>query len=282
MKLNNILFIIFANTIFVSCEPENLRDTSFATFDDHPLNVSVYTDVSTDNSGIVQIAPYADGASYFQVNLGDGSEVQIIPTGTVINHVYDTGTYEIKVIAESINGSNSNEISKSFFVLSKCVEETEENIDSSLGALNITILDKLKSKFNPLGGYTSRPAVNPLHNLSNISCTVQQVVRVEGCSSFAGLLKLFDVPFNISEDSDLFTIDVYGVESTVELNILFAGSEVFNITKSLTKAGEWQKLTFDLSAYHGNTLSRILLYFDKGEACDNSVYYFDNIQLLDE
>ena len=76
-------------------------------------------------------------------------------------------------------------------------------------------------------------------------------------------------------------MDLYG-EKTVDVNILFVGSKIFNITQSVTKTGAWEKLSFDLSPHHGETISRLLIYFDKGEACDDSIYYFDNIQLLAE
>ena len=105
------------------------------------------------------------------------------------------------------------------------------------------------------------------------------MVRTNGCTAFAGLLKAFSSPFPITEDSDIFTLDVYG-EQTVNVNILFVGPDIFDITQSTTNSEEWQKLTYDLSAYHGGSISRILIYFDKGETCDDSVYYFDNIQLL--
>ena len=281
MRLLKILTLLCVTVIFNSCESENLRDTSFADFQEAPTNVSVHIKVPTDLSGNVTIAPYGDGVDSFEVDLGDGSEVQEISAGTVINHVYETGDYEVTVVATSITGLSSAEITNSFFVLSSCIAETEENADGAAGPLNITILDKYKSTFTPIGGLTTAPVANPSLTLSNTSCTVQEVVRVDGCTAFAGLLKLFSAPFAISEDADTFTMDLYG-EQTVDVNILFVGSQIFNITQSVTKTGAREKLSFDLSPYHGDTISRILIYFDKGEACDDSIYYFDNIQLLAE
>ena len=281
MRLLKILTLLCVTVIFNSCESENLRDTSFADFQEAPTNVSVNIKVSTDLSGNVTIAPYANGVDSFEVDLGDGSEVQEISAGTVINHVYETGDYEVKVVATSITGLSSAEITNSFFVLSSCIAETEENADGTAGPLNITILNNYKSTFTAIGGFTTAPVGTPLLTLSNTSCTVQEVVRVDGCTSFAGLLKLFSAPFAISEDADTFVMDLYG-EKTVDVNILFVGSKILNITQSVTKTGAWEKLSFDLSPHHGETISRLLIYFDKGEACDDSIYYFDNIQLLAE
>ena len=281
MRLIKILILTCVTVTFYSCDSEGLRDTSFADFQQAPKNIGVMINVSTDFSGNVQITPYADGAEFFLVDLGDGSTIQEISAGLEINHIYETGQYEIKVVAFSNTDVSSNEISDSFFVLSTCQTETEQNIDGNAGALNISIVNRFQNNFTSIGGLTTRATNNPALSLSNISCNVQEVVRASGCTAFAGLLKAFSSPFPITEDSDIFTLDVYG-EQTVNVNVLFVGPDIFDITQSTTNSGEWQKLTYDLSAYHGGSISRILIYFDKGETCDDSVYYFDNIQLLAE
>ena len=281
MRLIKILILICVTATLNSCDSDGLRDTSFADFAKAPTNVGIMTKVSKDFSGNVQITPYADGAEFFLVDLGDGSAIQAISTGLEINHIYETGQYEIKVVAFSTNDIGSNEVSDSFFVLSTCQTETEQNIDGNTGPLNISVVNIFQNTFTSIGGLTTRATNNPALSLSNISCNVQEVVRTSGCTAFAGLLKAFSSPFSISEESDTFTLDVYG-EQTVNVNILFVGPEIFDITQSTTKYGEWQKLTYDLSAYHGGSISRILIYFEKGEICDDSVYYFDNIQLLAE
>jgi hypothetical protein len=281
MRLIKILILIYFTAILNSCDSDGLRDTSFADFSKAPTNVGVMTKVSTDFSGSVQIIPYADGAEFFLVDLGDGSAIQEISTGNEINHIYETGQYEIKVVAFSTNDIGSNEISDSFFVLSTCQTETEQNIDGNTGALNISVVNIFKNTFTPIGGLTTRATNNPALSLSNISCNVQEVVRTSGCTAFASLLTSFSSPFSISEESDTFSLDVYG-EQTVNVNVLFVGPDIFDITQSTTISGEWQRLSYDLSAHHGSSISRILIYFDKGEICDDSVYYFDNIQLLAE
>ena len=132
MRLIKTLILIYVTAILNSCDSDGLRDTSFADFSKAPTNVGVMTKVSTDFSGSVQIIPYADGAEFFLVDLGDGSAIQEISTGNEINHIYETGQYEIKVVAFSTNDIGSNEISDSFFVLSTCQTETEQNIISNL------------------------------------------------------------------------------------------------------------------------------------------------------
>ena len=279
MKLINIVLFLIVSALMLSCESDNLRGTSFANQTLTPINVAVLVDVAIDNSGIVNLYPSAEGASNFEVDFGDGSDLKVFAAEAPIIHVYETGTFEVKVAALSTSGVRSEEVSESFFILSTCVVDDEENIDGTAGPLNITIFDRLESGFTPLGGFTTRAVYSQVFNLSNMSCNIQEVVRKTGCSSFAGLLRAFTTPFTISETSDNFTIDLYGVENTVDLNILFVGSQTFNMTQSLTAPDEWEKLSFDLSAHHGETLTRVILYFDKGETCEDEVYYFDNIQL---
>ena len=107
MRLIKILILIYFTAILNSCDSDGLRDTSFADFSKAPTNVGVMTKVSTDFSGSVQIIPYADGAEFFLVDLGDGSAIQEISTGNEINHIYETGQYEIKVVAFSTNDIES-------------------------------------------------------------------------------------------------------------------------------------------------------------------------------
>lgn len=68
MRLLKILTLLCVTVIFNSCESENLRDTSFADFQEAPTNVSVHIKVPTDLSGNVTIAPYGDGVDSFEVD----------------------------------------------------------------------------------------------------------------------------------------------------------------------------------------------------------------------
>ena len=50
------------------------------------------------------------------------------------------------------------------------------------------------------------------------------------------------------------------------------------INQEMTKVGEWEELTFDFSAHSDKTFKSVIVYFDRDQACDDSVYYFDNLK----
>ncbi len=275
--------ILISSFVFllIGCEKasDDLRDTSFAETTISPTNVAVDTQVYTDNSGKVIITPSAIGAVSFTVDKGDESPISTVDNGYSIENFYDTGEYTISVIAESLTGDKSNQVSTDIFVVSTCVEELEENIDSEVGNLLIENIDQYNSLFTSIGGISSTPVENPKADLTNISCLVEQVTMNSGCSTFAGLLLTFPNNYTISETSNIFSMNVFFTDRSFDVSVFFIGSENYEIVQTSDKLNQWETLNFDLSPYNGETLKRVILYFDKGEPCDDSVLYFDQIKL---
>ena len=277
--MKKILIIIIAFSI-VGCEisEEETRDTSFADTSIVPSNIMIDTQISTDNSGRVLITPSAEGASLFYVDKGDESPIDEISIGESVENFYNTGDYIISVTAESATGEQST-LTKEIFVLSTCIADESDNINSEAGPLLIDIENKFNSLFTNLGGISSLPETNPKHDLNNTTCTVEKVSMNSGCSSFAGLLLTFTNDFQISETSNVFSISVFSLEKSVDVSIFFIGSQNYELQQTVENLNQWNTLNFDLSAFNGETLKRIILYFDKGDPCDDSIYYFDQIKL---
>ena len=184
--MNKILYTIVSIVLFFGCETkDDLRDTSFATTSIAPSNLGIDTQISNDNSGEVSITPYGVGISSFYVDKGDESTIDTIGLGSSLTHIYKSGEYTISVTAESPTGLQSTE-TKDIFVLSNCLSEEFENIDGEEGSLSINILDKYNSLFTNIGKITSSPATNPKHDLTNPSCTVEQVNMEVGCTAYSG------------------------------------------------------------------------------------------------
>ncbi len=277
--MKKILIIIIAFSL-VGCEisEEEIRDTSFADTSIVPFNIMIDTQISTDNSGRVLITPSAEGASLFYVDKGDESPIDEISIGESVENFYNTGDYIISVTAESATGEQST-LTKEIFVLSTCIADESDNINSEAGPLLIDIENKFNSLFTNLGGISSLPETNPKHDLNNTTCTVEKVSMNSGCSSFAGLLLTFTNDFQISETSNVFSISVFSLEKSVDVSIFFIGSQNYELQQTVENLNQWNTLNFDLSAFNGETLKRIILYFDKGDPCDDSIYYFDQIKL---
>lgn len=277
--MKKIFFIIIAFSI-IGCEisEEDIRDTTFADISIVPSSIVIDTQISTDNSGGVVITPSAEGTTLFYVDKGDESPIDEIKIGGSVENFYDTGDYTISVTAESVTGERIS-LTKEIYVLSTCIPDENDNIDNNAGPLFIDVNDKYNSLFTNLGGISSSPETNPKHDINNTSCTVEKVSMNSGCSSFAGLLLTFPSDFHISESSNLFSMSVFSLEKNVEVTVFFIGSQNYELQQTVENLNQWESLNFDLSPYNGETLKRVILYFDKGDPCDDSVYYFDQIKL---
>ena len=264
----------------IGCEisEEEIRDTTFADTTIVPSSIEIDTQISTDNSGRVIITPYAEGTSLFYVDKGDESPIDEINIGESVENFYNTGDYTITVTAESATGVQLA-LTKEIFVLSTCTLDEIDNINSDTGPLLIDIKDAFNSLFTNLGGISSSPETNPKHDLNNTSCTVEKVSMNSGCSSFAGLLITFPNDYQISESSNLFSMSVFSLEKNVNVSVFFIGSQNYELQQTVENLNQWETINFDLSHYNGETLKRVILYFDKGEQCDDSIYYFDQIEL---
>lgn len=277
--MKKIFFIIIAFSL-IGCEisEEEIRDTTFADISIVPSTIVIDTQISTDNSGRVIITPSADGTSLFYVDKGDESPIDEINIGGSVENFYETGDYTITVTAESATGEQLT-LTKDIFVLSTCIDDESDNINSGAGSLLIDIKDIFNSLFTNLGGISSSPETNPKQDLNNTTCTVERVSMNSGCSSFAGLLITFPNDYQISESSNLFSMSVFSLEKNVDVSVFFIGSQNYELQQTVENLNQWETLNFDLSPYNGETLKRVILYFDKGEPCDDSVYYFDQIEL---
>ena len=277
--MKKIFFITIAFSL-IGCEisEEEIRDTTFADISIVPSSIEIDTQISTDNSGRVIITPSAEGTSLFYVDKGDESPIDEINIGESVENFYLTGDYTITVTAESSTGEHLT-LTKEIFVLSNCIDDENDNIDNEAGPLFIDVKDKFNSLFTNLGGISSSPETNPKHDLNNSSCTVEKVSMNSGCSSFAGLLITFPNDYQISESSDVFSMSIFSLEKNVEVSIFFIGSQNYELKQTVENLNQWETINFDLSPYNGETLKRVILYFDKGEPCDDSVYYFDHIEL---
>ena len=277
--MKKIFFITIAFSL-IGCEifEEEIRDTTFADISIVPSTIVIDTQISTDNSGRVIITPSADGASLFYIDKGDESPIDEINIGGSVENFYETGDYTITVTAESATGEQLT-LTKDIFVLSTCIDDESDNINSEAGSLLIDIKDIFNSLFTNLGGISSSPETNPKQDLNNTTCTVERVSMNSGCSSFAGLLITFPNDYQISESSNLFSMSVFSLEKNVDVSVFFIGSQNYELQQTVENLNQWETLNFDLSPYNGETLKRVILYFDKGEPCDDSVYYFDQIEL---
>ena len=76
-----------------------------------PANISALMTIKQDNSGKVTILPKGEGVSQFEIIFGDGTvEPGYVSPGGTIQHTYEEGTYDVKIIGMSLNGKKTEVI----------------------------------------------------------------------------------------------------------------------------------------------------------------------------
>lgn len=102
----SILFVSF----IVACSQDD-SDTGFFDNADAPANLSALFTITQNNSGLVTIAPHAEGVVSYQVYYGDATvEPAAVGVGQNTTHTYAEGQYDVKIIATGINGKTTEKI----------------------------------------------------------------------------------------------------------------------------------------------------------------------------
>ncbi|WP_117883783.1 hypothetical protein [Aureibaculum luteum] len=141
------LLIFFVS--FTGCEEEdnfNYLDEVTA-----PTNVSAVYDITQDNTGTVTITPNGDGATTYNIYLGDSTTQPIlVKQGSSTTHIYPEGSFTIKIEAIGITGLKT-EASQDLVVSFKAPENLEvliENDPAISKQLNVTATADFATMFD--------------------------------------------------------------------------------------------------------------------------------------
>ncbi|WP_170063238.1 PKD domain-containing protein [Polaribacter porphyrae] len=220
----------------------------------------------------------SENATSYLWDFGDGT------TSTLIEPVkkYLNGTYTIKLTATNENGSSTVEDS---ILIDGCVDETAENIDPANGPLNWTFLNANgNASFDAFGNIGGGIVTNPKLDAVNSSCNVFSYTKAIGCETWSGAGYVLNTSLDFSTMSEkIFKLKVYAETQITDVTLLlefqpFPNNNPFEQRlASITQVGEWQELTFDFSNVNTGTFKNIVIYFERGAACDGDVYYFDDL-----
>ena len=114
-----------------------------------PSNIGVNFIVTQDNTGLATITPFAEGATSFSLDFGDGSESVSFANGENVQHVYAEGTYTVGVVATNIIGESA-EITQELvmsFQAPRNLEVTIENDVAVSRKVNITATAEFATTF---------------------------------------------------------------------------------------------------------------------------------------
>lgn len=127
MKIFKILAMLTISVlVFTGCEDDEITNYAFQDVS-APENVTAAFDVSQDDSGTVTITPSGEGASVFQIDLGNGETTEIA-AGESVTTVYDEGEYMVNIVAVGPTGLTS-EYNQMLNISFKAPENLMINVD---------------------------------------------------------------------------------------------------------------------------------------------------------
>ncbi|MDA8970361.1 carbohydrate binding domain-containing protein [Flavobacteriaceae bacterium] len=140
--------------VIISCTDN--RDLGFLEEVVLPSNISALFDITQDNSGLVTITPSGEGASTFEIGLGDSSESVRITSGESIENIYTEGSYDVSITAFNIVG-DSTQVNQQLVVSFQAPQNLEvviENDASTSKQVNISASADFATSYEFYSGET--------------------------------------------------------------------------------------------------------------------------------
>ncbi len=239
-----------------------------------PENVVLNESTEVHN---ITVSPKADYANGFLVYFDDKDQPVSVANGGTIIYTYEkAGTYTVKLVALS-GGAATTTITKEVtvydaFRLPLTFEDPAQNysVGGTFGGVGTEIVD------------------NPFKTGMNTSKKVWKYVKGEGAESWSGTWTPFAEPtaepISMSNGSKI-TVMVYATETgkylNMELEQATTGIDNQILKMPVTKANEWQLITFDFGASgavpDGTKFKQMVLRYDDSSAGSGEVIYIDNI-----
>ena len=119
-----------------------------------PSNIGVNFIVTQDNTGLVTITPFAEGAKSFDIDFGDGSESENFANGESTQHVYPEGNYMVGVVATNLIGESA-EITQELVISFQAPRNLEVSIENDVAVsrkVNITATAEFAATFEFYSG----------------------------------------------------------------------------------------------------------------------------------
>lgn len=240
-----------------------------------PANLDLIVTPVAGNSFAIDVTATADYETFFEVWYGEDPNQTPVQfnEGQTVQHTYAaTGTYTVKVVAYS-GGAATSEITKEVTIANPLL-------------LPVTFENPgLAYTFGDFGGAATTMIDNPDISGINTSAHVAQSVKGNGSEVWAGTVIQLD---GVIDFSTLHHIRVKvwspAVGHTVTLKLENAADAAIfiEVTQPTTVANEWEYLTFDMSS--GNLTqeySKVILFYNLGQAGAGETYYFDDIRQTD-
>ncbi len=102
-----ISLLLFASIIGCDKDEDNTELQGLSA----PANISALMTITQDNSGKVTFLPRGEGVTQYEIYYGDGTtNPGIVNVGNTIQHVYEEGVYQVKIVGVTIDGQRTETI----------------------------------------------------------------------------------------------------------------------------------------------------------------------------
>ena len=125
---------------------------------------------------------------------------------------------------------------------------------------------------------------NPDQSGANTTSNVAQLTKTAGSEVWAGTFFDISSPIEFSTCTNI-RIKTWspklGAVVKLKLENSADGAESYEVDLNTTVVNEWEELVYDFSAAPAFNYDRVVVFFDFGVAGDDSVYYYDEIEVID-
>lgn len=241
-----------------------------------PENLEVTITADDVNPMIISVSAKADLATVMDIYFGDVENevpVTVLPE-EIAEHTYEqAGDYEIKVVARSA-GSATTEYTEII-----TIDEASDPVMLPIDFESFTV----NYKFEDFGGVTSAVIDNPDASGINTSNKVGHSLKATGAETLGGTILTLGSPIDFTSGKQ-FKMKVWSpkIGAVVKLKIenLDNGDIAYEMDVTTTTSSAWEELVYDFSGVDDTQeYQKVVIFFDFGNAGDNTDYYFDDIKL---
>lgn len=123
-----LFYFLSLSICFAACSDDDDGSVDFINNLNSPQNVNAVFEITQDNSGLVTITPFAEGANSFEIDLGDGSGTVTVLPGRNTQHTYTEGVFNLTITATNLAGKQTS-LQKELTVSFKAPENLEVTVE---------------------------------------------------------------------------------------------------------------------------------------------------------
>jgi len=118
--------------------------------------------------------------------------------------------------------------------------------------------------------------------LGNVTQNVAQFNKVSGAEVWAGVTRELDTPLDLDTYSNI-SVKTWSPKTGAMVKVKLENADasiVWEVDMNTTVSNAWEELVFDFSEAPAADYVKVVVFFDFGVSGDDSLYYYDDIQLL--